>query len=206
MLALQCSLLQCLLLQCSPESVSLFASTFLKRLKKRTHDNMKRHVLNATVLLLASTVCLAQNVFIGNEDTIKSGTFQAVNPDPNGTPLAVTSIGVEWHVMDMDQNPVPIDLEIHFLLWAGGSPRNLNDCVRWFNRVQARELSLDIDHLPRRWDGNASPWPYLAISIAQGAKQIFTHDLNGNPMWLWDAKDVQCWEVMDWRAPYFPNL
>jgi hypothetical protein len=83
--------------------------------------------------------------------------------------------------------------------------RHVNNCIRWFNKVQAQELKLNFNGQPGFWDGLKSPWPYLQITFKDGTQQIHTHDLNGNDVWLWDGKDVQCWEVMDWHAPYFPN-
>ena len=74
-------------------------------------------------------------------------------------------------------------------------------CIKWFNKVRDRELKLNFNGLPGYWNVNLSPWPYLQVVFTQGTKQIFEHGLDGHPVWLWDGRDVQCWEVMDWRAP-----
>jgi hypothetical protein len=163
------------------------------------------------LLLFASIGCFAQGLIVvgtGNVDTIQFQSYQAVNPDPSGMPLTVAQIGIEYHVMDMDSSPVPIDLKIFFPLTSltPAGKRNVDNCVRWFNKVQTAELRLDINHQPGFWDGSKSPWPYLQITFVKDTQQIYTTDLNGNPVWLWDGKDFECWEVMDGRAPYFPNL
>lgn len=145
-------------------------------------------------------------VFTGNVDRIQQVTYQVYNPDPAGAPVTVQQIGVEYHPMYPNGDPEPIDLRILFSFWPNNT-RNLDNCVRWFNFVQHRELAFNINGQPGAWDGSKSPWPYLQITFAPGTKQIHTFTYPDNQeVWLWDSKDVQCWEVMDWRAPYFPNL
>ena len=155
-----------------------------------------------TAILFCTSLVWGQ--WIGNVDTVKSSTYQVRNPNPAGAPIAVTQIGLEYHVMDMNSDPVPVDLKVFFPLWPDNA-RNLANCVRWFNKVQTRELALNVYHLPGYWDSSKSPWPYLQISIAKGAREIYTYDLSGHDVWLFKASDVTCSEVMDWRAPYFVN-
>jgi hypothetical protein len=168
---------------------------------------IKQVTLALVVFLFTSIGCFAQGlvVFTGNVDRMTFTTFEVINPDPSGIPITIPQIGIEYHFMDMKKGTfVPIDMEIYFPLLPD-SNGNVSNCIKWFNQVRDRELKLNFNGLPGYWNANISPWPYLQVAFTPGTKQIFVHGLDGHPVWLWDGRDVQCSEVMDWHAPYVGN-
>ncbi|HTS06895.1 MAG TPA: hypothetical protein VMP68_15050 [Candidatus Eisenbacteria bacterium] len=112
-----------------------------------------------------------------------------------GQPIDVYKYVIELQVMNSDGNLEPEGLDIFNFYTAKAvspdtapNPHTARDCAKW-NNIINQEIRTRPD---------VAVWPYVELTVAQGARMIETNE-DGL---VWWSDDIQCWGSEDRFSPF----
>jgi hypothetical protein len=128
---------------------------------------------------------LADTVFVGG-----GPGYEEIQTTFHGQPVTLVQMVASYHEMDLPPHHVQvIGLEEFFFVLKEKPDYQAKTCEKWITQVQGDEAA---------WTQNDTMYPYLELDIAAKAKVMNIDGYN-----VYRAKDVLCWEAMDFGPPLY---
>jgi hypothetical protein len=147
-----------------------------------------------TKFLLALAACVstalpgaarADGMFVGG-----APAYEEIQSTFHGQPVTLVQMSASYHQMDLQPHHVQVIGLIEFFYVLKEKPDyQARTCEKWITQIQGDEAA---------WTQDDAMYPYFELDTAAHAKPMTINGLH-----VYRAKDVLCWEAMDFGPPLY---